>query len=60
MKQEIWTPPRNTILQFLIDKQNAGYRFVAVSPHIKTRYDAHGIGHDELTGYIVIGEKEDQ
>jgi hypothetical protein len=54
MKQQIWTPRREGILRFLIDKQNEGYRIVSISPH----FMCMGGDFYDWRGYIVIGEKE--
>lgn len=45
--QHIWTPSADSILQFLIDKNKAGYRIVTISPHM------------DHAGYLVIGEETD-
>jgi hypothetical protein len=60
MKQHIWTPHENNLLQFLIDKQHEGYRFVAVAPKYMTKEytDAGHVVRERqvLSCYIVIGE----
>lgn len=52
MKQHIWTPEAEHVLQFLIDKKNAGYRILSICPLYRP-------GMFPPLNYIVIGEETD-